>query len=143
MNLQTQLIEFEGWKHDAYPDPLTLGDPWTIGVGHTGPEVYRGLRWTDEQITVALAKDIAEKTAQVKKHIPWFDRLNEPRQAVLIGMAFQLGINGMLGFNRTLGAVRDERWADAANGMRASLWHKQTPRRVDRLAMQMETGDWN
>jgi lysozyme len=143
MNLQTQLIDFEGWKQDAYPDPLTLGDPWTIGVGHTGPEVYRGLKWTDEQITVALAKDIAEKTAQVKKHIPWFDRLNEPRQAVLVGMAFQLGINGMLGFNRTLGAVRDERWADAANGMRASKWHKQTPRRVDRLAAQMETGEWN
>jgi lysozyme len=143
VNLQTQLIDFEGWKQDAYPDPLTLGDPWTIGVGHTGPEVYRGLKWTDEQITLALAKDIAEKTAQVKKHIPWFDRLNEPRQAVLVGMAFQLGIDGMLGFNRTLGAVRDERWADAANGMRASKWHKQTPRRVDRLAAQMETGEWN
>ena len=143
MNLQTQLIEFEGWKHEAYPDPLTLGDPWTIGVGHCGPEVYRGLKWTDEQITLALAKDIAEKTAQVKKHIPWFDRLNEPRQAVLIGMCFQLGIDGLLGFNRTLGSVRDERWADAANGMRASRWHTQTPRRVDRLAAQMETGEWN
>lgn len=143
MNLQTQLIEFEGWKNEAYPDPLTLGDPWTIGVGHTGPEVHRGLFWTDEQITVALAKDIAEKTAQCRKALPWMDRLNEPRQAVIVGMCFQLGLTGMLAFVRTLASVRDERWADAANGMRSSKWHTQTPRRVDRLAHQMETGEWN
>lgn len=143
MDLKTQLIDFEGWKHDAYPDPLTLGAPWTIGVGHTGPEVYRGLTWDQAQIEAALDADIAEKTAQVKQHIQWFDRLNEPRQAVLIGMAFQLGIDGLLGFNRTLGSIRDERWNDAANGMLSSKWAKQTPKRVVRLARQMETGEWN
>lgn len=142
MNLQTQLIEFEGWKHEAYPDPLTLGDPWTIGVGHTGPEVYRGLKWTDEQITIALARDIAEKTAQVKSALPWFGQLNEPRQATIIGMCFQMGLAGLLTFSRTLGAVRDERFADAANGMRNSLWARQTSKRARRLADQMESGEW-
>jgi len=142
MNLQTQLIEFEGWRHEAYPDPLTLGDPWTIGVGATGPDVYRGLVWSDEQITIRLAKDIAEKTAQVKAALPWFGQLNEPRQAVIIGMCFQMGLEGLLTFKRTLGSVRDERYADAANGMRNSLWARQTSKRARRLADQMESGEW-
>lgn len=142
MDLRTQLIEFEGWKNSAYPDPLTGGEPWTIGVGHCGHEVFEGLMWSDEKIGQQLDADIADKTARVRSHFPWFDGLNEPRKAVLIGMAFQMGINGLLGFRNTLASMRDERWADAANGMRSSLWAKQTKRRANRLAMQCETGEW-
>lgn len=142
MDLRTQLIGFEGWVNQAYPDPLTKAEPWTIGVGHTGPEVHEGLVWTDEQIGVQLDLDIAEKTGQVRQAISWFGRLNAPRQAVLVGMCFQLGLKGLLGFNRTLGSVRDERWEDAANGMLTSKWAKQTPSRVRRLAAQMATGEW-
>jgi lysozyme len=142
MNLRDQLIEFEGWKNDAYPDPLTGGAPWTIGVGHTGPEVFQGLHWTNELVSNQLDADIGEKSAQVAAALDWFSRLNEPRRAVLIGMAFQLGIKGLLGFKNTLGAIRDERWATAAEGMRQSLWGKQTPKRVNRLAHQMEIGEW-
>lgn len=27
--------QFEGCRLNAYPDPATGGDPWTIGIGHT------------------------------------------------------------------------------------------------------------
>jgi lysozyme len=141
MNLRDQLIDFEGWEHVAYPDPLTHGAPWTIGVGHTGPEVYEGLRWTDDQIGAALDADIAEKTAQVLAIAAWLDQLNEPRQAVLIGMQFQLK-GGIGGWPRLLAAVRDERFADAAENIRQSLWAHQTPKRAIRLAHQLETGAW-
>lgn len=143
MNLREQLIGFEGWKTHAYPDPLTKGAPWTIGVGHCGTEVHEGLVWSDAEIGAALDADIAEKTAQVRKAFEWYDRLNEPRQAVLVGMCFQLGLGGLLKFPRMLDRMRDERWADAANEMRSSLWAKQTPKRVSRLAHQIETGSWN
>lgn len=53
------LIEhFEGMKTEAYPDPASGGDPWTIGVGHTGPEVHKGLLWTTAEITAALEADL-------------------------------------------------------------------------------------
>jgi len=142
MDLRSQLIEFEGWENAAYPDPLTGADPWTIGVGHTGTEVHKALVWGDELIGATLDADIAEKTAQVRKALPWFDQLNEPRKAVIVGMCFQLGLNGMLGFKRTLASVRDERFEDAANGMLTSKWAKQTPKRVRRLAAQMASGSW-
>ena len=56
-------MEFEGVKLKAYPDPATGGDPWTVGVGHTGPEVVEGLEITEVQALDYLRTDIetAEK----------------------------------------------------------------------------------
>lgn len=142
MNLREQLREFEGFENEAYPDPLTNGDPWTIGVGHTGPEVHKGLVWADDKIWSVLDQDIASKTAEVLKALPWVSNLNEPRQAVVIGMAFQMGTSGLLAFKNTLKAMEQGRWADASDGMLKSKWAVQTPKRAQRLAKQMLTGDW-
>lgn len=149
MDLRKQLIDFEGWRNAAYPDPLTGGDPITIGVGHTGPEVFLGLVWSDDLISKTLDEDIAKKTSQCVKKFPWFASLNEPRKAVIIGMAFQIGMGkegppatGLLAFKQTLAAIRDERYEHAAECMRQSLWARQTPKRAIRLARQMATGEW-
>ena len=143
MNLREQLIEFEGWEHEAYPDPISAdGRPFTIGAGHTGPEVHDGLKWTDEQISAALDTDMAEAIEAAAKTFPWFHTLNEPRQAVIVGMIFQMGLAGTLKFVNTLDAVRDERWANAAEGIRSSKWAKQTKMRARLLAAQLESGNW-
>jgi lysozyme len=139
MNLRDQLIAEEGYRNSAYLD--TLGIP-TIGVGHTGPEVHLGLTWTDEQVNATLDADIAKKTAEVVYALPWFGKLNEPRQAVLLQMAFQMGTHGLLGFPRTLAAVHDGNWDEAANGMLMSKWAEQTPARARRLSRQMRLGTW-
>jgi lysozyme len=145
MNTREQLIGFEGWLRKAYPDPLTGGEPWTIGVGHTGLEVHQGLVWDDEQISQALDQDIAEATRDVRLLCSWFETWQmecEPRRAVLIGMAFQMGRSRLSYFKGLLAAARDCRFDDAANCMRDSLWSRQTPKRAARLARQMETGAW-
>lgn len=139
VNLRSQLLAEEGKRNSAYLD--TLGIP-TIGVGHTGPEVHLGLTWTDEQVNAALDADIAKKTVEVVYSLPWFGELNEPRQAVLLQMAFQMGTHGLLGFPNTLAAVREGRWADASQGMLLSKWAQQTTNRAHRLARQMLTGEW-
>ncbi|MDX7778305.1 lysozyme [Aeromonas hydrophila] len=51
---------FESCKLQAYPDPGSKnGEPWTIGWGHTGPEVKRGLVWTQQQADDTFLVDIA------------------------------------------------------------------------------------
>lgn len=45
---------FEGYKPYAYKDS---GGRWTIGLGHTGPEVKEGLLWTLPQIISAYNVD--------------------------------------------------------------------------------------
>lgn len=53
----------------AYPDPATGGDPWTIGYGHTGPEVKPGLVWDADRADNALARDLSHCSDVVNKAI--------------------------------------------------------------------------
>lgn len=50
--------EFEGCRLEAYQDQ---GGVWTIGYGHTGPDVHEGLTWTQEQADEAQKKDLGEQ----------------------------------------------------------------------------------
>lgn len=144
MNLRQMLERDEGRRYVAYPDPLTGGAPWTLGAGHTGPEVHQGLIWTDAQIDDALDADIMKATAGcIGQFSPWFQLLTEPRQAVLIAMAFQMGLSGLLKFKQTLAAVRDEHYELAADQMRQSVWYQQTRKRAERMAQQMASGVWS
>ncbi len=137
-NLKTQLKEFEGWVPHAYEDSMGYV---TIGCGRL-IDKRKGGRLSDAEIDYLLENDIAEKTQQVTEALPWVKTLNEARQAVVIGMAFQMGLKGLLNFKSTLEAMRDERYADAAERMRQSLWAKQTPNRANKMAYQMESGEW-
>ena len=138
MDLRTQLIRDEGKVGNAYHDSFGY---ITIGVGRL-IDARRGGGLSDSEIDLLLANDIAEKTAQVLEALPWASRLNEPRLAVLINMAFQMGIHGLLQFKRTLGSVEDGQYDEAAMEMMDSLWAQQTPERAKRLAKQMESGEW-
>lgn len=47
----------EGLRLHAYQDS---GGVWTIGWGHTGPDVHEGLVWTRAQALAALREDLGE-----------------------------------------------------------------------------------
>lgn len=136
--LAQQLRVEEGSVPHAYQDHLGY---WTIGVGRLIDE-RKGGRLRDDEIEYLLKNDIAEKTAEVRTALPWFDQLDEARKGVLIGMAFQMGTEGLLQFKQTLAAIRDQRYYNAAGLMLQSLWAQQTPERAKRMARQIETGEW-
>ena len=62
-------------RYEAYPDPGTGGDPWTIGWGATGPchvttgRIRRGTVWTREQCDARLEADLARFAAEVARAI--------------------------------------------------------------------------
>ena len=66
---QQHLTEFfEGCKLTAYPDPGTGDAPWTIGYGHTGPEVKKGLTCTQEQAERWLHFDTQKAVSAVNNY---------------------------------------------------------------------------
>lgn len=138
MNLAMQLRQEEGSVPHAYQDHLGY---WTIGVGRLIDQ-RKGGGLSPDEVDYLLRNDIARKTAEVYAALPWVKDLNEPRQAVLIGMAFQMGTAGLLGFKNTLALVKAGRYTEAAAGMLNSRWAQQTPGRASRMARQMETGAW-
>lgn len=54
---------------EAYPDPGTGGDPWTIGWGATGKGIARGVVWTQAQCDERLEADLVKYAAEVAKAI--------------------------------------------------------------------------
>ncbi len=50
---------FEGCKLEAYPDPKTGGDPWTIGFGHAGSDVKRGMVITQADAERLIREDVS------------------------------------------------------------------------------------
>ncbi|HKT54739.1 MAG TPA: glycoside hydrolase family protein [Caulobacteraceae bacterium] len=130
----------EGLRLEAYPDPLSGGAPWTIGYGHTGPDVTPETVWTEDQAEAALASDVARVCAGVNEHISWWRRMSDLRQDVLANMAFNMGLNRLLQFRRMLDHARAGDFGAAADDMLASVWARQVRRRAARLARQMATG---
>ena len=138
VDLKEQLLREEGSESCAYQDTRGF---WTIGVGRLiDPKKGGGL--SQDEIEYLLDNDIKKITDKVHNTLPWISKLNEPRRAVLIGMAFQMGLRGLLGFKRALGSIEDGQYKEAAMYMLDSAWAEQTPERAKRLAKQMLTGEW-
>lgn len=81
---------FEGVRLTAYPDPGTGGDPWTIGYGHTGPEVCQGLTCTQEQAEAWLAQDV-QKAAKAVDDLVQYE-LTQDEFDALVDFVFNVGI---------------------------------------------------
>jgi lysozyme len=136
--LVRQLKGDEGVRKCAYQDHLGF---WTIGVGRL-VDARKGAGLRDDEIAYLLNNDIDDRINAVGKALPWFQNLDDARKAVLLGMAFQLGTDGLLGFKNTLALIRDGKYAEAAEAMLQSKWATQTPERAQRLAKQMKEGAW-
>ncbi len=141
--LIAQLKIDEGLRLKAYQDTVGV---WTIGYGHTGPEVKPGLTWTQAQAEAALVEDVLEHNAKLAAALPWLNLLDPVRRRVLQNMAFNLGIGdaqkgtGLLGFKNTLNFSRTGHYDEAASNMRKSKWAGQVGQRAVRLSNQMRNG---
>lgn len=137
--LVRQLRGDEGVRSCAYRDSLGL---LTIGVGRLvdGRKPGAGLR--DHEISFLLQNDIDDRIEALTRRLPWFQNLDDARRGALINMAFQMGVEGLLKFERTLALIRDGQYDAAADAMLQSKWAQQTPARAARMAEQMRGGAW-
>ena len=85
---ESQLIKREGKRNKAYKDTKGI---WTIGVGHTGPHVYEGLAWTDQQIMDAFRADIKWAEDAVNKVVT---PLQQHQFDALVSFVFNIGATG-------------------------------------------------
>lgn len=130
-------VKFNG-RHYAYEDHLGFA---TIGFGRLIDD-RRGGGLTDVEAHILLEHDVANRIRALETRLPWYSDLSEPRQGVLLNMAFQLGVAGLMGFKKTLRLVQIGKYEDAADEMLRSKWSEQTPQRAKRLAQQMILDEW-
>ena len=99
--LIAELRRDEGVVSHAYQDSLGF---WTIGVGRL-VDRRRGGGLSEAEIDLLLSNDVERVQAAVEAKLPWSRGLSPARRRVLLNLAFNLGVEGLLGFRRTLKAV--------------------------------------
>lgn len=122
---------FEGVRLTAYPDPATNGDPWTIGVGHTGPDVRKGLTITATRADELLRADLAKFETGVEALAP---KTTQGQFDALVSLAFNIGL-GNLGSSTLIklhnagdyagAAEQFGRWNKAAGKVMAGLTRRR------------------
>lgn len=138
MNITEQLMRDEGFVPHAYQDSLGY---WTIGFGRLIDE-RKGGGISREEAAILLRNDIELVRRVLHDTLPWVVVLDAARMGVLINMAFNLGVSGLLKFRKFLAAMESGDYKTAAGEMMDSLWAKQTGARATRLRDQVLIGEW-
>jgi len=109
--------EFEGCHLSAYPDPLSGGDPWTIGYGTTrysgGVPVKRGDKITVIEADMLLRLEIDRIAAKLRTTVPHWNVMDDNQRCALVSFAYNLGPDfvGLAGFETITAKLRDRDWA--------------------------------
>ena len=100
---------YEGLRLTAYQDSVGV---WTIGYGHTGPDVHEGLTITQEQADQLLSADL-HKFEEGVSHLVRVP-INQNQFDALVSFAFNLGL-GSLGRSTLLKLLNSRDYKGAAD----------------------------
>lgn len=136
MNVLELIKQNEGLRLDLYKCPA---DRWTVGYGRNLEA--RGI--TKDEAQLMLENDVEYFYRRLEK-FPAFLKCNENRQAVLIDMAFNMGMSGIRKFKMMWAAISLENWQGAAIQILDSKYAREdVPERAARNAEIMRTGQFN
>lgn len=117
---------------------------WTIGYGHNmeahGDQIPDFI--TQEQADQWLQEDIANATNALLNALPWVGGLDDARQGAFINLTFNMGIRKLLGFHHMLNYAQYGQWPEASSALLDSVYAREVGLRAQRLAAQLETGEW-
>jgi lysozyme len=128
--LRALLVKHEGERLKPYRD--TVGKV-TIGVGRNLDD--DGI--SADEATVLLDDDINRLWHELPGAIACFPSLDDVRQHVLMDMAFNMGVAGLLKFTKMLAAIEARDFSTAADEMLSSAWAREVGARATELATMM------
>lgn len=97
---------------------------------------------TRQEAFFLLRGDIRRTLEKCRKEIPFFDNLDDERQYVLVDMAFNMGIGGLLKFQKMLAFIGVGNYRQAAAELLSSRYARQVRIRAERLAQTLQSGRW-
>jgi GH24 family phage-related lysozyme (muramidase) len=108
--------DFEGCHLEAYPDPLSGGDPWTIGYGTTryqdGRRVSRGDKINAIEADLLLRREVDRIAEKLRATVPYWVQMADHQKCALISFAYNLGSSfyGTTGFETISRELREKDW---------------------------------
>jgi lysozyme len=133
--------QFEGCRLSPYQD---AGGVWTCGYGATGLGVHPGIAWTQEQADNRLEADLTSTASRLLEGAPWIATIDPVRASVLVDIAFNVGVQGLLHWPKTLGHFAAQNWPAAANDLlHEGKWNDDVKDRAVRLSRVTAAGTWS
>lgn len=126
------LKDHEGFRSKVYID--TVGKR-TIGYGRNLDD--KGV--SEHEADLLLRNDVIDVVTELSDFSFWSE-LTDNRQAVLIDMAVNLGMGGLVNFKNLIRALGNHDYETAAKEMLDSKWAQQLPSRSEFLATAMRNG---
>lgn len=108
--------EFEGCRLKAYPDPLTGGQPITIGWGSTrkkdGTPFKLGDSITQKEADELLVEECRRTILPSLRKIPYWNEMNENKRGALLSFAYNLGAGfyGSQDFSTITKVLSNKQW---------------------------------
>jgi GH24 family phage-related lysozyme (muramidase) len=109
--------EFEGCHLQAYPDPLSGGEPWTIGYGTTrygdGRHVRQGDAINAVEADMLLRLEVDRIATKLRATVPFWMAMADNQQCALISFAYNLGSGfyGAKGFETISKRLQEKDWS--------------------------------
>lgn len=138
--LDADLKVDEGYERYPYDDKTekrivpgyTVQGTATFGYGFT--------YITEEESAVVLSMRSKSTADSVLARFPWIADLSEARQRALTDMAYNLGVNGLAGFNTFMSLMQAGSFDAAADDLKTTVWYGQVGSRAVRIETLIRNG---
>ncbi len=125
----------EGFISKVYKCPA---GKLTVGYGRNLED--NGI--TKDEAEALMFNDIEKVENLLNEKLTWFKDLDNTRREVLIDMAFNMGVFGLLKFKNTLKYIEEKEYGIASQEMLNSKWSQQVGDRAIKLSNVMALGRW-
>jgi len=136
MDIYFQLERDEGFRSLPYRDTarkLTVGIGWNL---------EGGMPISEDAARFILRQHVEVFVIDLQNRLPWTRHLSQPRFGVLLNMAYNLGVHGLMTFKKMLYALQMGDIKTVDKEMDDSRWARQVGDRAVRLRQQMREDRW-
>lgn len=134
--MRSRLYANEGKKKSAYQDSLGY---WTIGCGRL-IDARKDAGLSDVEIDYLLTNDIITARNNLQPY-GWYNKQDQVRKDVLVELCFNLGLGGLLGFKKMIGALDTTNYKLAVAELLDSKWATQVGKdRINDLVYRLKNG---
>ena len=128
------LIEEEAYRPHYYR--CTSGAV-TVGVGRNIDAEHGGLGISESEARYLLSNAIDRCIDECERAFDWFEYLDDSRQAVIVHLAFWIGLPRLMMFKKMIAAIEEENFETAALELLDSKLARDIPGRATRLADEL------
>jgi lysozyme len=146
MRIGRLLMFEEGFRAHAYycsEGYPTIGIGWKIGSKGQSLDDFKAMTISESAALAQCNYECEYVTSVLSECISNWESLGHQRRCVLISMAYQMGLAGLMKFKKMIAAIEAGDFVEAAAQGKDSTWASQTRDRAYRQMQVLLLGNWS